>query len=486
MTQFRDLSKDELEQLNGYLKELGKHMNESGRIMSYLIGDLNSYAGISSYYIQESIKNAEVEITKLTNDLEKALNYMNSGFDRLRVALIYINGKDDVRFVSMSDSMNSSLDNLFDHLDEVSNYAGCMNRNLGAGADTAEADLHIINDQINIIAQLFTQKVENLEDIYFDEDIYEDVSEEEIEMSVDGRVDMCTNDGEIRGDVNVGGITGAMAIDKEDPEGNAAGTSNKSLGNRYITKCITSECINRGNVYSKKDGSGGVAGYMNLGIIKIMYQMQLSICKEILAMMGGSLNIESLEGEYAGGIAGQSTAVIRNCYSMGNINASQYVGGIAGVGRSVSECFSLVTIPYECSRAGAIVGFVDKKENERADVNKDLKNNYYVSRSLGGIDNVSYIKAAMPLNYEELIQLSEVPEDFRHLKLRLMVGEELIDVIDVSYGQKLDELDIEAVIEKNKDKAKEKAQKRKDYVEKGLFEAGFKSGVHLMNSLGKI
>ena len=33
------------------------------------------------------------------------------------------------------------------------------------------------------------------------------------------------------------------------------------------------------------------------------------------------------------------------------------------------------------------------------------------------------------------------------------------------YHKKLDELDIEAVIEKNKDKAKEKAQKRKDYVE---------------------
>ena len=127
---------------------------------------------------------------------------------------------------------------------------------------------------------------------------------------------------------------------------------------------------------------------------------------------------------------------------MGNINAGQYVGGIAGAGRNVSECYSLVTIPYECSRAGAIAGFVEKEENERAEVNRDLKDNYYVSRSLGGIDNVGYVKAAMPLSYEELIQLSDVPEDFRHLKLRLMVGEQLIDVIDVRYGQKLDELDI--------------------------------------------
>ena len=35
--------------------------------------------------------------------------------------------------------------------------------------------------------------------------------------------DACTNKGIVKGDINVGGIAGAMSIDEEDPEDSAAG-----------------------------------------------------------------------------------------------------------------------------------------------------------------------------------------------------------------------------------------------------------------------
>lgn len=420
-----DLSPEEREALNTQLSELGKEMSETGRTLSQVIRDLNATSEVSDYYVQMAIRNAEVEMERLTADMEVAFRYLQSGFDKLRTTLVYLNGKYDVQFVSLSDTMNNSLNALFDRMDLISEYAGQMNTHLSQDSDVMEADLHTINDQVNTIFNLIADKIEDIEDRYYDESGYQDISEQEIDLSMEGRVDLCTNEGVICGDVNVGGIAGSMAIDEEDPEGNAAGTSNKSLGSRYLTKCIASKCVNRGEVTSKKDGVGGTVGYMNLGIIKG--------CENYG-------NIASTEGEYAGGIAGQATALIQSCYAMSDLNASQYVGGIAGLGSRIEHCYSMVTIDEECIKKGAIAGFVDKKEDERDQVGEDIKENYFVSQSLGGIDEVSYIGVAEPIPYKDLLEQPGVPNEFQNLTVRFIADGKIIDVRKVKYGQALDTL----------------------------------------------
>ena len=68
------------------------------------------------------------------------------------------------------------------------------------------------------------------------EPLYNDVSDEEIDEQTTGRVDGCNNVGDVSADINVGGIAGAMAVDSDDIEDNAAGRTDISLGSRYLRK----------------------------------------------------------------------------------------------------------------------------------------------------------------------------------------------------------------------------------------------------------
>lgn len=60
------------------------------------------------------------------------------------------------------------------------------------------------------------------------------------------------NKGIVKGDINVGGIAGAMAIDEENLEDDAAGSTQFSPGDSYTTKCIISSSTNQGYVMAKK------------------------------------------------------------------------------------------------------------------------------------------------------------------------------------------------------------------------------------------
>ena len=52
--------------------------------------------------------------------------------------------------------------------------------------------------------------------------------------------------------------------------------------------------------------------------------------------------MKSDTGDYAGGIAGNSVSAISNSYSLCNVNAKDYVGGIVGSGYTVKNlCFCI-------------------------------------------------------------------------------------------------------------------------------------------------
>ena len=102
-------------------------------------------------------------------------------------------------------------------------------------------------------------------------------------------------------EANVGGIAGSMSIDAEDPEENAAGDMNGGFSAKYLLRNAIFDCKNDASIQSKKDGVGGIAGYMAHGVIMN--------CESYG-------NIKSEEGDYAGGIAGQSLSIVKDCYAM--------------------------------------------------------------------------------------------------------------------------------------------------------------------------
>jgi hypothetical protein len=377
--------------------DLAVSLSDAGETLSYIMSDLNTIANIMTPYMEQALADAGVEMDDVIDSLEKVYDHLDTAFGLIRSTITYINGKFDIEFAKMGDDVDKSVESLFEQLDIISDYAGKINDDLSTHSDILESDMHAINDQVNLIFQLFVERIEDVEDLYYDESGYEDISEDDIEESTD----------------------------EEDPEGNAAGNVNRSFGSKYLTKCVINRCVNNGQITSKKNGVGGIAGYMNLGII---------------ANSEAYGNAESTEGEYVGGVCGESSAMIQNCYALMSLSGSQYVGGIAGSGNKISNCYSMVLIDEDAVHKGAVAGWIPTEEDERLDYQENITGNCFVSSKLGGIDDVSYADVAQPITYEELLETVGLPSEYRHLKLTFIADDRVVDQMEVKYGTPLSQI----------------------------------------------
>jgi len=412
--------------LIGYILDLAQELSDAGSTLSYILSDLASISNVMTPYMEEALKKADVELQVVSEDLEDVFAGLDSAFDRVRSTIVYVTGKFDIQFAGLSYEMDESVNGLFDQLNAITTYAGQINDDLDVHSDILEADMHAVNDQVNYIFQLFVERIDDVEELYFDGNGYEDISEEDIEASTAGKVERAVNNGIVKGDINIGGIAGSMAIDEEDPEGNAAGSVNRSFGSRYLTRCILTDCENNGQITAKKDGAGGIVGYMNLGIV--------TDCEAY-----GS--VESTEGEYVGGICGESLALIRNCWSLTSLKGSRYVGGIAGAGTKIRNCHAMTLINEDAVRKGAIAGWLEAEEDERLGFGENIENNFFVEGALKGIDEISYAGAAEPVAYTELLAAEGLPMQYRHLQLTFVANDKVVDRIEVRYGRSLSEIE---------------------------------------------
>ncbi len=412
------LEEETAEELISAMLELAENLSDAGETLSYIMSDLNSILNTMTPYLEEALKEAGVEIDFVIDGLEDMYTHIDTAFGMIRSTMIYINGKFDIQFAALDDDLDRSVDSLFEQLGMISDYAGQIGEDLDVHSDILEEDMHAINDQINQIFQLFAQRIEDVEDLYYEESGYEDISEKDIDASTDGKVERAVNTGAVQGDVNVGGIAGSMAIDEEDPEGNAAGSVNRSFGSRYLTKCVVNRCENSGWITARKNGAGGIVGYMNLGIV---------------ANSEAYGSAESTEGEYVGGVCGESHALIQGCYALASLEGAQYVGGIAGSGSKIRDCYAMVTIGEDAVHQGAIAGWIPTQEDERSEYQEEIRDNYFVSDSLNGIDGVSYAGLAQSVSYEELLETVGLPSAFRHLTITLIAEDRVVEELEVKY-----------------------------------------------------
>ena len=121
-------------------------------------------------------------------------------------------------------------------------------------------------------------------------------------------------------------------------------------GNGYVIKNMTVNVKSANSIYA------GLFGYCYAGSIKN------------LGMLGGSVITSSASyySHYVGGIAGDSSSSISNCYNTGNVRASSVshseVGGIVGISSSsISNCYNTGEVSASSasysSYAGGIAGY---------------------------------------------------------------------------------------------------------------------------------
>jgi len=421
---FRDLTEEEEQELNGYLAELQQISGQSGSDISGMMGDFSNIVETYKPYVETGTDEAIGEIDNAVAALQDAQGDLRKASQGARSIIDYLNSQSELRFHGLTSTWDNSLDSLHSNLKGITGSLESINTDGKNSSHTLNDDIAAVNDQVNVIYHIVSDKFDILQND--DAEMFVDVSDEELEAAKTGRVDSSKNTGTIKGDIDIGGIAGSMAIDEEDPEENAAGNVNIGAGSKYTLKNIIYECKNDAFVQSKKDGSGLIVGYMAQGVV--------SGCE-------GYGLAKSSEGSYTGGIAGESLSIIRDSYSICLLDGNKYVGGITGYGTTISGCTALVTwekVPAE--RYGAIAGIVNTDTDTHEMKMENIKNNVFVEDQIQGIDDISYENIAEEITYNKLINTYGIPSEYSHLKVTYMVDDEKIGEQELSYGESLSRL----------------------------------------------
>ena len=368
----------------------------------------------------EALDGAMTDLKECISEFKKVTTSISSISEDIGLLIGYLKGVDPIQFPTPPESITAKANELFMHISAVENDLKLLNASItDLGGELVES--------VGKINEIFNNISDNLVSIIYGlnsgESIDKNVSEEEIDSVTNGKVFSCTNKGDIHGDVNVGGISGAMGIEYAlDPEDDLTSELTVTQKKQYKFKAVIHASKNYGSVTSKKDCVGGIVGKMDIGLV---YGCE------------SYSEITSQTGNYVGGIAGITAGLISQSFTKGVLSGGKYVGGIVGSGvkedlsgdsSMVRNCYSMVRIDRYTQYAGAISGIGAGQFSE----------NLFISDTLSGIDRVSYKGKAEPILYEELIKRRSIPDEFYSFVIKFIVDGKVIYSTEYGYGDSFD------------------------------------------------
>ena len=403
------------------LEQLAAALEEMSDATSAVLSNLGVMSNVAGQQIMDKISSMGSSMERVLTNLQNAADSAKSATRDIKSMVDYVNGQPDIHFSKMGREFDINREGLHEQLKGMSGSLKSLSDNASDYSDVLNDDLRAVNDQINVIFNILADNLSSYSALGMEE-LYEDVDVEDTESITTGKTDNCKNEGIVKGDINIGGIAGAMSIDEEDPEDSAAGSVDYQIGRRYFTKCIITGCVNEGYITAKKDGAGGIVGYMKHGIV---------VDSE------GYGSVESTEGDYVGGICGESLTVIKRCYALCSVSGGKNVGGIAGFADTLKDCYAMVDCSAVIGRKGAIAGQTVNYDDALNEEEVKVSGNYYVGDNLYGIDDISYVGVAEPISYNDLLTVENLPTQFRHLKVIFRVDDLYLGVQEVKFGEKL-------------------------------------------------
>ena len=340
-----------------------------------------------------------------------AFSRLGEGADAFHEMVKTLAEEPSIQFTPIGSDMTARGDALDAALSDLLGSADDLGDLLSQSSDTILGDLSAVSQQLQSITDLLRQETSLKKS--GEGDRIEDISDQ-----VDGRsqrtgcLSDARNEGVVKGDVNVAGIAGSMAIEYDfDPEDDMVEVGDRSLDVRYQTKAVVLSCINLGEVTGKKDDAGGIVGRMDLG--------QVSHCENY-----GS--VSSADGSYVGGIAGASWGSIRDSWARCTLSGDHYVGGIAGYGSTLKNCHTLITLQEGSAYVGTVAGSVDPEGT--------VTGNTFTQEALGAIDGISYAGQAEPVTFGALCAAG-APETFAQLELTFRADGKEVAVVPFQYGK---------------------------------------------------
>lgn len=359
----------------------------------------------------EMTESAVAELEAAVGYAKDASGNLADAGDEVKNIADTLNGMPDISVPQLGDNYRAKTNSLTSNLQGLSENMGYLNDEMSSNNDVLIGDLESLNDQFGTIMRLYMDAIDGVLDMDYS-NIYEDNSEEDAETSTDATIADCKNSGMVRGDINVSGIAGTMAIEYDfDLESDVTGIEDARMNSTFLTKCVLRGNINSGKVTAQKSYAGGISGLQEMGTILW--------CENYGKIISST-------GDYVGGITGQSRSHIVNSYAKCSVSGEEYVAGIAGHGTSIRNCCAMVRIQDAVAFSGAIAGMADE--------NGKIENNFFVSDEIAGIDRISYSGKAEPISYQEMLEIEGLPRQFGMMTIAFYADEEEVKTVECRYG----------------------------------------------------
>lgn len=302
---------------------------------------------------------------------------------------------------------------------------------LSAAASAAEnttsgliRDLGAITQQLGAMGQTVQGAGENLGAAVTD------VSDADTDADLTGKMERCANQGAVLGDLNVGGIAGAVAMENDLDileDWQSVGQVSANFESRL--RAVILNCQSMAAVTGRQN-TGGIAGWQSMGLVKGCSSSAAVLCS----------------GSFSGGISGLSTGFIRASYVRGTVSGTDCVGGIAGSAAIATDCLSLVQLEGT-ERVGAIFGLA---RQPGSDVEQPIAGNRYawVAADPGAIDGISYDALAQSMPLADFLSLEDLPEMMKTVTVTFVPETGAAQTITLTPGQPLEADAIPTVPEK--------------------------------------
>lgn len=350
-------------------------------------------------------------------DMEAEMNKISESLETLENSINLETGEVD------SDLLDSVLNDFSNSFDEIYNES--------IELDSITESLDISSKMDNMMAQM-EDMMSSMDSMGMEINI-EDVSRYDKESNTIGKVAGCINYGEVAGENAVGGIAGNCdseeMMSEEDYETNGEAT----MSVEGCIRLVLRECKNYGTVAASKNYAGGIAGQMVQGAILSCYNVG---------------NMDALNADYVGNIAGNCDTYILDCYGKGILAGANYVGGIAGRGVEVFDCYAFVEIAAGTEFVGCILGSTDDLPSSNSSL---ISGNYYyhVGKDRGGIDGVNYKGSTERISLDDFLLLENLDDMFKGVTVRFVVEgqEDIVKTVNVGESILLDEIPVLTVEE---------------------------------------
>ena len=403
-----------------------KGMGDAAKAIGAISGDISTMTKIINLYYLTEDSTGHTRLDYMSAAFKNAFDALkassgnfSTGMSYLDQVTKYLASNDPLDLPDISSDYRTAMEQMFDDLGSISAGLSRLSVETATYSNQIVSDMKAVNDQFNVVMMRLCDILE-LALSKDKKDIIEDVSEEELSSTTDGKVYNCDNYGKVDGDVNVGGVAGTMDIEYDfDPESDSNVIKDSTLTAKYFTKCVLLDSKNYGDATSRKDCAGAICGYADLGVI--------SGCE-------GYGTAESTAGDYVGGVVGQSKGSVRNSFAKSELTGRNYIGGVAGYGMNVSGCNTLVNLNGSGNCVGTIAGEIDPDGS--------ASDNYFVHETEAGIDGISYAGKAEGMSYEAFMARDGIPAEFSSFAVTFTANGEVVKTITFAYGGSIDESQI--------------------------------------------